>query len=449
MRLRTRIAVIAAGAVAVAVVLVSLGAFFITGRELRSEVDAALVERMTLIQRATEDFPPFIRGPRPGIVVPGLRPGPQFDTVYYQLVLADDQVIAPEGQELVLPVVTMDDVGSDYILADARVDGVHVRMISGEVGGIGVLQIARPLTELDATLSGLALALLVIGVVGTALAGVIGLVVARSSLKPIDELTETTERVAETQSLGERIDIDRDDEVGRLAESFNTMLAALEESRLQQRRLVRDAGHELRTPLTALRMNVALLARDDLPETERDKVLDAATREVEALSLLVGEVVDLATDRYADEPMSEVDLRSVVEEAVERAQRRMGRAFEVMGDGGLVMGRTSALGRAVDNLLDNANKWSPPDRPIAVRVSDGRVEVSDRGPGIAATDRDRVFDRFYRSDAARALPGSGLGLSIVKQIALDHGGSVFVEETRGGGATVGFEIPAASHRLLS
>jgi len=441
MRLRTRIAVVAAGAVAVAVVIVSLGAFFITGRELRSEIDAALTERMTLIQLAADDIRPFVRGPRTGIVVPGIRQGPQFDTVYYQLVLADGQVVVPDGQELALPIVTMADSGAATVLADASVDGVHVRMISGPVGGIGVLQIARPLTEVDRTLSGVAAALFVIGVVGTALAGVIGLVVARSSLKPIDDLTEAAEHVAETQSLGERIDVDRDDEVGRLAGSFNTMLGALEESRLQQRRLVRDAGHELRTPLTALRMNVELLARGDLPPDARDQLIEAATEEVEALSLLVGEVVDLATDRYADEPIDDVDLLALVEDAVARASRRAGRPINVSGNGAIVRGRSTSLERAVDNLLDNANKWSPEGAPITVTVAGGTVSVSDQGPGIAPMDRDRVFDRFYRSDSARAMPGSGLGLSIVRQIVADHGGSVFVGEAAEGGAIVGFAIP--------
>ena len=266
---------------------------------------------------------------------------------------------------------------------------------------------------------------------------------ARGALGPIARLTEAAEHVAETQELEARIDVDRDDEVGRLAASFNAMLAALEESREQQHRLVYDAGHELRTPLTALRTNIELLARaDDLPEEQRRGLLDDITFELKKLSNLVTEVIDLATDAATtDEPVIALALGELVERAVERARRRTGREIETELEPHQIQGRRVMLERAVANLLDNAAKWSPADGRVEVTLSGSRLEVRDHGPGIAEVDLPRVFDRFYRAKARRGAPGSGLGLSIVKRIVEEHDGTVFAERAEDGGAIVGFELP--------
>lgn len=442
MTIRTRIAVVAAAAVAVAVVLVSFAAFFAARGELRAEVDESLIERAVLIERAAEEIRPFIEGPVAVRGIPGLGRGlgPTFDTLYYQLIAPDGTPVFPSDQAE-LPPVGAEDLASGPILEDIRVDGVHMRMISFEARGFGIVQIARPLTEVDATLSGLAAVLLIVGVVGTLLAGAIGLVIARSALKPIDDLTNAAEHVAETQDLEARIHVETQDEVGRLASSFNAMLAALEDSRAQQRRLVRDAGHELRTPLTALRTNIELLARSrDLPDRQRRELLDAATAEVEELSALVAEVVDLASDRYAEEPIVAVRLDDVVATSVERFRRRTGRTVELDLESTWIEGRPVALDRAVTNLLDNAGKWGPDDASIHVWVADGTVRVSDAGPGIDDVDKPFVFERFYRSPQARSLPGSGLGLSIVKQIVDDLDGEVAVTDGERGGATVAIQL---------
>jgi two-component system sensor histidine kinase MprB len=301
------------------------------------------------------------------------------------------------------------------------------------------------LTEVDATLATLAGALLVIGIVGTVVAGGIGYVVSRSAVKPIETLTEAAENVARTQDLDARIEVTTTDEVGRLGSSFNAMLAALEVSRDEQHRLVRDAGHELRTPLTALRTNIEFLAKyDDIPADDRRDLLAAAKAEVLDLSVLVNEVVAVASDRYADEPYVELSLGEIAETSVERAERRSSHPIEPTIDPSIVRGRRSALARAVDNLLDNALKWSPDGTPVSISVQGGRVAVRDHGPGIDAEDRDLVFARFYRAAEARSKPGSGLGLAIVKQIVDDHDGSVFIEEAPGGGAVVGFRLPLSN-----
>ena len=442
MKIRTMIALVAAIAVAVGVVVISAAAFLSARRELRSEIDESLVERALVIQSLADD-------PRGIVGVDGpMRPplgllggsGSAFDTVYYQVTLPTGDVLIPEGQAP-LPGVDGQSAADQAFLSDERVDGVHVRMIVFTSESLGVVQIARPLTEVDATLAGLAVALVSIGMIGVLLAGVAGLFVARSALKPIDDLAEAAEHVAETQDLAARIDIGANDEVGRLARNFNAMLAALEESRTQQKRLVRDAGHELRTPLTALRTNIELLGRTkNLSDDQRSELITAAEAEVKDLSVLVGEVVDLASDRYTEEPVEELYLDEIVEMSVERAARRTALDIEVTSERSPVRGRSVALVRAIDNLLDNALKWGAEGDQIGVTVSDGRVAVRDHGLGIDVADRDHVFDRFYRSDSARSMPGSGLGLSIVKQIVEAHGGEVFVETPDDAGAVVGFDL---------
>jgi two-component system sensor histidine kinase MprB len=445
-KLRTRIAVVAAGAVAVAVVLVSAAAFVLARQQLRSEIDDSLVERAVAIQRLGED-PRGLVGPdgpiRRGFGFLAGSRGAAFDTVYYQVTLPNGDVLRPEGQGA-LPLADVDVAADALVLADVRVDDVHVRMVTVNTDVLGFVQIARPLTEVDATLAGLAAALFVFGTVGVLLAAGAGLLVARSALKPIDELAEAAEHVAETQDLGARIAITGDDEVGRLAAEFNAMMAALETSRQEQQRLVRDAGHELRTPLTALRTNIELLGRTrGLTDEQRAELISAADAEVRDLSLLVGEVVDLASDRYTEGPIEDVRLDEIVASSVERAERRFDVEIRLAAEPSPIRGRPNALARAVDNLIDNAVKWGGSDGPIAVVVAAGRVSVRDHGPGIDVVDRDQVFDRFYRSASARSLPGSGLGLSIVKQVVDAHGGTVFAEAPDDGGATVGFAIPAA------
>ena len=447
MKLRTRIAVVAAAAVAVAVVLVSAAAFVLARQQLRSEIDDSLVERAVAIQRLGDDPRGLVGadGPiRRGFGFLGGTRGPAFDTVYYQVTLPTGEVLIPEGQG-VLPLANADAAADSIVLTDARVDDVHIRMVTVSTDVLGVVQIARPLTEVDASLAGLAAALFGFGAVGVLLAAVAGLLIARSALKPIDELAEAAEHVAETQDLAARIEITSDDEVGRLAGEFNAMMAALETSREEQQRLVRDAGHELRTPLTALRTNIELLGRTrDLTDEQRAELITAADAEVKDLSLLVGEVVDLASDRYAEGPIEDVRLDEVAASSVERAERRFDVEIRLSADPSPVRGRPSAIARAVDNLIDNAVKWGGDDGPIDVVVRDGRLSVRDRGPGIDDVDRDRVFDRFYRSASARSMPGSGLGLSIVKQVVDASGGTVFAQPAEDGGAVVGFDIPTAT-----
>jgi two-component system sensor histidine kinase MprB len=451
MSLRGRLAVISAVAVALAVVLAASILFYLTRRQLIQEVDESLVDRVSLITSTGGD----VRG-LPSRAVRFLGPGEPlgrsdrgFDALYAQVVLADGQVLVPRGVDSRLPVDDVDVAvaggeGARTVRTVATAQG-SVRMITEPVRDGVALQLARSLDEVDASLVGVRTALLWAGVLGAVIAAGLGLAVARSALRPVAALTDAAEHVAATQELAARIPVARQDELGRLAASFNSMLEALQRSRSQQHRLVRDAGHELRTPLTALRTNIEVLAkRADMEPQERSVLVEDLKFEIEQLSALASELIDLATDSEAEEAVESVHLDEAVADVVDRFRRRFGHAIDVTASPAVVEVRPTRLDRAVSNLLDNAIKWSPEGEPIVVTVGGGRVAVRDHGPGIPPEDKARVFDRFYRADAARATLGSGLGLSIVQQFAEAHGGTVFADEAPGGGALVGFELPTVA-----
>ncbi len=447
MTLRARLSLLVALAVALAVAAVAGAAYVSAAREARGEIDGFLVQRASVLTALGDLGNRFPASREMGM-------GPVFDVFgpdsAFQAFQTDGEVVAYLRGGPPLP-ISKDDravIGAPtlYSLRDVWVDGVHYRMVTAPYGDSLAIQIARDMTETDAIVNGLRLRLFSIGGLGVILAALMGWMVAGRALKPVGELTATAEHVATTQDLDAPIEVEGDDEIGRLASSFNTMLRALGASRRQQQQLVADASHELRTPLTSLRTNIELLARsDDMDGAEKQELLADVTYELGELTELVSELVELATDaRVTEEPVAEVDLADIVDQVAERARRRTGRTVVVDADGGTIEGRPGMLERAVINLVDNAHKWSPPDAPIEVSVRGGRVEVADRGPGIDREDRSFVFDRFYRAASARSMPGSGLGLSIVKQVVDLHGGRVWVDEGPAGGARVGFEVPVTA-----
>ncbi|MEZ5258877.1 MAG: HAMP domain-containing sensor histidine kinase [Ilumatobacteraceae bacterium] len=304
------------------------------------------------------------------------------------------------------------------------------------------MQLARSLGETDRILSVIRARTLAAVLVTSVVAALLAWLIGRTATRRLARLTETAEVVATTGRLDVDVDVDGNDEAGRLADAFNSMLVALATSRDEQHRLVQDAGHELRTPLTSLRTNVSVLRRyDQLTPEIRGQVLDDLEREARELTTLVNEIVEVATDRRDDQPTAPVSLREVVDTVADRTRRRTGRVVLVVGDDSVVDGRRSELERAVRNLLENATKFAPGDSVIEVTVRAGRVSVDDRGPGIAADDLPHLFDRFYRAVDARSSPGSGLGLSIVDQVVRSHHGHVFADNRQGGGASIGFVLP--------
>ncbi len=308
--------------------------------------------------------------------------------------------------------------------------------------------LAQSLESQERTLSRLGVVMLLFGLAGVIAAGVAGWAVARNGLRPVRRLTAAVEDIARTEDLTP-LPVEGDDEIARLASAFNQMLTALAASRDRQRRLVADAGHELRTPLTSLRTNLDLLSQADgsggLPAEARTELLADVRAQIEELTTLIGDLVELARDEPLTHHVEPVDLAEVVDRALTRVRRRApGITFDVEASPWWVIGEASALERAVTNLLDNAAKWSPTDGVVTVRVADGALTVDDQGAGIAEADRPHVFDRFYRAEESRSMPGSGLGLSIVRQVVERHAGTVAVESAPSGGGRLVVRIPGTS-----
>lgn len=388
------------------------------------------------------------------LVLPPPTPGSAAG--YVQLFQADGQVLRSETTGLQLPVTAAARAVAagrrGAFFSETTVAGTPMRILTKRAPEGGVWQVALPLTDVDNTLTHLKLVLALVCLGGIALAAALGLLVSRTALIPVRRLTGAAERVARTQDLGHRIQAGKDDELGRLAGSFNTMLATLERSRLAQRQLVSDASHELRTPLTSVQANLDALAMGkELPAHERARILAAAQAQLRELTVLVGDLVDLSKTEIEQVEVEDVRLDLAAAGALQRAQLHAPECPIVLdAEPCLVRAAPARLDRAIANLLDNACKWNPPTRshtgeaaggPVEVRVRGGAIEVRDHGPGISAEDLPRVFDRFYRAPGARGRPGSGLGLAIVRQMAEAHGGSVRAANDPGGGARLTLALP--------
>jgi len=450
MTFRARIAIAAATAVALAVVLASVLVYFVVRGELRGQIDETLEQRAAQILREplsevqSADGESFL----------GLRPGFGEPNTLVQLVKEDGTTLVARYEKITLPAgedvtaLAADGEAGDHFFTDMTVSGIRVRVLTFAYGPGYALQVARPLTEVDDALGQLRLYLLLVALGGVGLAAAFGFVVSRAALAPVRRLTETAARVSETGDLSERIEVEGKDELSRLAGSFNSMLAALEDSTRAQRQLVADASHELRTPLTSLRTNIEVLASDRaLPPEERGKLLTDVVEQLGEMTTLIAELIELARAEQQTTPPEDVRLDLLAADAIERARRnRPGVTYTEDLEETVVHGVGGTIERAISNLLDNAAKWSPPGAQVEVEVRDGHVAVRDHGPGIADEDIPYVFDRFYRARSARGMPGSGLGLAIVRQVAEAHGGEVVAERASGGGTRVVLRLGGAPAR---
>ncbi|MEM9747301.1 MAG: HAMP domain-containing sensor histidine kinase [Actinomycetota bacterium] len=359
----------------------------------------------------------------------------------------DGSLVVTSDPDVALPLPELD--GDDAIFRTVSVDGERYRLRAQSAPDGTTLVNARSLAESDATLAAVRDRLIVIGIVVTLLAAVLGWFAAVRLARPLGRLSDAARRVAATGELDADLDTAARGEVGEVAGSFSTMLEALRRSRQQQQQLIVDAGHEIKTPLTTLRANADLLASGRLSPEHQERALARISSEVDELTTLTAELLELAAETPVDEPVSSFDVVESAEIAAARAAERFDRPVTVAGPRYRIRGHPSAFDRAVTNLLVNAHKFSPPGSPIEVVVSDvarvdggfdttrGSIVVSDRGSGISDDDRDRIFQRFFRSPDARTLPGSGLGLAIVAATAAAHGGKPFVAPNDDG-ASVGF-----------
>ncbi len=464
MSFRKRIVLAAGVAVSVAIVLASVAIYLLVRDQLRAQVDTEL-NRLAggvfaiRVRGATGDVgfgkvmkaaPPTLKAGQKGLKSVELRVPKDAlgGTVgYAQFVNAKGKVIGPPRDDVKLPVTgqTLAVARGDApaFFRDTEVNGIHARVLTRKVGNERAVQAVRSLEGVDNTLKQLLLVLIAVSVGGVGLAVGLGLAVGRTALRPVRQLTDAAEHVASTRDLSRRIEAGGRDELARLARSFNTMLAALERSLGAQRQLVADASHELRTPLTSLRTNVEVLAgAEHLDPAERERLLSDVVAQLEELTVLVGDLVDLAREEETAPVQEDVRLDALVAAAIARAGRHApGHRFAAELEPCTVWGSPQRLERAVSNLLDNAVKWSPPDERIEVALAGGELSVRDHGPGFAAADLDHVFDRFYRAPAARGLPGSGLGLAIVRQVAESHGGAVSAANAPGGGGLLRLWLP--------
>jgi two-component system, OmpR family, sensor histidine kinase MprB len=457
---RKRLTLFSAAGIAVVLVAGSAATYLLVRDQLRDQVDASLRTQSLGVFFVSAQV-----GPGQGVTKTQLPDAPaQAFTrrlavsggrfgglpVFVGMIDADGEPVVPSPPGNELPItdraVAIARAGEGSYYQDIELRGTHMRLYvtAPESGRHRALLVARSLEEVDTALSRLGWSLAATCLVGIALAALVGAAVARGALRPVRRLTATAERISRTRDLADRIDVEGGDELGRLGATFNEMLDSLDGALRSQRRLVADASHELRTPLTSLRTNIDLLRQGAALEPgDRERLLRDVTTEIEELTALVANIVDLARGSQRELHLRELRLDEVAELVVSRARTRFP-ALPVALDAEetTVWGDTEELERAIWNLVENAAKWS--EGGVEVVVAGGEVVVRDHGPGVPASDRPYVFDRFYRSEVARGRPGSGLGLAIVRQIAESHGGRVEVDEAPGGGARFRLSLLAAA-----
>jgi two-component system sensor histidine kinase MprB len=479
MSFRRRITLVSAAAVAIAVVLASVLTYLLTSHQLRGQVDTQLSSRAdslrfvahsparhsrsalaNLIKNPDSDQAPAQSAPSASDSSPldNLPPRPGQVRGYQQLTDASGHVLFRSSGNVTLPVDArtreLATGGQGRYFRDARVNGIHMRILAEHIAPGRAVQVAQQLTEVDTLLRHLRLILALLDIGGIALAALLGRLVAGAAVWPLKRLTQATEHVTETQDLSERIEtVGGEDELGRLAMSFNAMLDALErsmgaldESVHAQRQLVADASHELRTPVTSLRTNIEILQRQahEMDPAEQQRVLSDVVEQTEELTLLMNDLIDLARGEELRSDTEDTRLDLVVGEVVERMRRNApATSFLLDLEPTILAGLPARLERAVVNLIDNAIKYSPPDEPVEIRLHGRELTVRDHGPGIPADDLPHVFDRFYRGAEARGRPGSGLGLAIVRQVAGQHGGRVTAQPAAGGGTLMRLWLPSA------
>ncbi|MEU4098267.1 HAMP domain-containing sensor histidine kinase [Streptomyces sp. NPDC026673] len=463
--LRSRLAILTAAAVAVAVAGCALACWFIVRAQLDQRLDDALHDASTGGGHAATEV----------LLRRGCLSEPDSDTSDWRVVSnpyrASMQLITVNGGscwvlgDQTLPVTKADLAvlrreSSQSVQTVTAADGTEMRVLTQQATITSrdqkvpvAISTALPLSEVTGPLNTLALVLLAVSGIGVLGASAAGLGVARAGLKPVDRLTDTVEHVARTEDLSVRIPVEGRDEIARLSASFNAMTAALSSSRDLQQQLIADAGHELRTPLTSLRTNIELLERSEmtgraLPPEDRRELMLSVKAQMGELAALIGDLQELSRPDVAHGgvPSQTVAFHEVVEAALERARRRTGPDLKITADVApwYLRAEPSALERAVINLLDNAVKFSPPAGAIEVDLHGGELTVRDHGPGIPPEDLPHVFERFWRSASARSLPGSGLGLSIVARTVQQLGGTVDLHPAQEGGTVAVMRLPGAA-----
>lgn len=457
--LQLRLAYLTAIGVALSVLLIGMLTYVTARSSMYSQLDQELLE---VASYASEPISTDVEG-LGGVNASAL----QATNVTILLVRADKSVVRVQGISASI------DPGPDEIAIARTQTGSSTRStigtdeqpyrvvavpLSTETGRYAIV-LARPLTPTLATLRDIGRLVGVCGGVLVLLSASMGYLTGRRLMAPLRELSNAVTRVSETDELAPlglagSTGVYSTDEIGDLSRSFDTMMHSLASSRDRQRRLIADAGHELRTPLTSMRTNIELLVADEksgmLPPGARAEILTDVAAQLGEFTSLVGDLVQLSRDDVVMPSREPLDFADVVAAAVERAKRRgPGLDFDVTLQPHFIVGEPDTLERAVTNLLDNAVKFSPDGGTVHVKIAGDELTIWDEGPGIAAEDLDKIFDRFYRSNKARNTPGTGLGLSIVAHTINAHGGTVSASNQEGAGAKFTVVLPAAPPETLA
>jgi two-component system, OmpR family, sensor histidine kinase MprB len=436
--LRARLTLVAAGVVAVVVALACTATYFLMRHQLYSQVDTQLTEHAQNPDANINGFNQYQQDYVAKIFPDGAATA---DSANLPIDSQIKAVAAGRGHRFYRDIKV-----TGHNLATGNTLTLPMREAVLPVEGGGAVVVARDISYIKRDLDRLRLVLILVSLGGIAAAAAAARLVANATLAPVRRLTAAAERIAETGEPSERVPEGGHDELAALGRSFNTMLGALEESLETQRRFVADASHELRTPLTSLQTNIDVLRGDiALEPDQRRQLLDDLHRESQEMRALIGGLLELARGG-AQVEKEEYQFDELVENTVERARTRFPDvSWEVDGlEPTVVDGYPDRMERAVWNLLENAGKWSGDGGSVEVSLVGGDLEVRDHGPGFAEEDRPLVFDRFYRSAAARAMPGAGLGLAIVREVAEAHGGTVAAENAGDGGALVRVSLDGAA-----
>lgn len=443
MTFRSRVITATVAAAAIAVILACFASFVTTRNALMHSVDESLKQAsLQSRSRANEER---VTGSYFELVLPNGSTMPTSNIKIDKTILK----VAKGESPRVLRTITIGGQSYRELIAPLKANSVvisptGIRQISTTSAQLFIVDITGQVTEL----SNLVTTLMLVAAGGLLLALGLGIFLARQALHPLEEVTNEIESVALTNDLQYRLVEGDADELGRLRRVFNRLLGSVENSQTLQRQLVIDASHELRTPLTSLRTNAQVLSRASaLSPNEVRQITDDMVTQVDELAALVTDLGELARGERSEGDLEALQLDDCVDECVETARtyaRLRDITIEFAAEPSIVMGRRDRLVRAISNLLTNAVKFTPVAGQIVVNTSNGTVTVADSGPGISDEDRQFIFDRFWRSPSARALPGSGLGLSIVAQVVAELQGRVTVErDPQLGGARFTIILPEA------
>jgi two-component system, OmpR family, sensor histidine kinase MprB len=430
--LRGRLTLVAAGVVAVVVVFASTATYFLMRHELYSQVDRQLAAHARDPRAVFPNFSPY-SGDYVAFVAPD--GGATGDPIHIDSRIRD--VAAGQARGFFRNTSAQLQSGEPIVLRE--------RVRPFEAGGAVV--VARNIDYINHDLGRLRLVLILVSLGGIAVAAAAARLLSNATLAPVRRLTAAADRIAKTGEPSERVPEGGRGELARLGATFNTMLGALEESLDTQRRFVADASHELRTPLTSLQTNIDVLRGDlELDPEQRQRLLDDLHRESQEMRSLIAGLLELARAGGAQPEKQAFQLDELVEASLERARTRFPEVSWQAGsvEPTIVDGYRDRMERAVWNLLENAGKWSADGGTVEVSLAAGELRVRDHGPGFSDEDQPLVFERFYRSAAARAMPGAGLGLAIVREVAEAHGGTVEAENAEGGGALVRLSLNGAA-----